>query len=394
MMNLLNNKKINKSFLFLKDYCENESFKGWDPYDGLNSKVFKALKLNKFSLTRLAWIQFFKRSPINFRKIMLVEKDYNPKGLGLFLTGYCNLYKINPNEEYLKKIIFLADKLIELKSEGYSGACWGYNFDWQSRAFFLPKQTPTVVATSFIASALLDAYEITKDKKYLDISVSSAEFILKDLNRTYKEEGFIFSYSPYDETCVYNASLLGSKILAKIYSYTKNELLLLEARKSVVACVNVQREDGAWIYGELEIQNWVDSFHTGYNLECIYEYQKYSGDTSFKEAISKGVNYYISNFFLEDGTPKYYDNKIYPIDIHAPAQFVATLYKLDLFNENRELIDKVINWTIINMQDRKIGYFYYQLKNTISSKIPYMRWAQSWMFYAFSFYNLGKKDVK
>ena len=122
-MKYLNNSKLEDSFYQLKKYCESEAFKGWDPYDGLNSKIFKLLKMDKISFFRLAWIQFFKRSPINFREIMLVEKDYNPKGLGLFLTGYCNLYKVNPNEDYLEKIIFLADKLIELKSEGYSGAC-------------------------------------------------------------------------------------------------------------------------------------------------------------------------------------------------------------------------------------------------------------------------------
>ena len=31
------------SFLKLKAYCEKEQYKGWDPYDGLNSKVFKVL---------------------------------------------------------------------------------------------------------------------------------------------------------------------------------------------------------------------------------------------------------------------------------------------------------------------------------------------------------------
>jgi rhamnogalacturonyl hydrolase YesR len=373
------------SFTKLKKYCEDENFKGWDPYDGLNSKVFKALRLDKVQFFRLAWIQLFKRNPLNLRNLMLVPKEYNPKGLGLFLTGYCNLYEIEPKEEYLKQINFLASKLIELQTKGYSGSCWGYNFDWQSRAFFLPKETPTVVATSFIASSLLDAYEITKNEKYLSTAVSSTKFILDDLNRTEKEEGFIFSYSPYDNTRVYNASLLGSKILARVYSHTKDEELFTAAKASVIACVNAQRDDGAWIYGELTIQNWVDSFHTGYNLECIYEYQKYTGDNSFDDIIEKGLGYYINNFFLEDGTPKYYDNKTYPIDIHAPAQFIATLYRLNKLKDHKKLIDNILNWTIENMQDEK-GYFYYQLKPSISSKIPYMRWAQAWMFYGMSFY--------
>jgi rhamnogalacturonyl hydrolase YesR len=384
---------MNSSFQKLKKYCENQNFKGWDPYDGLNSKVFNALYLNKVQFFRLAWIQLFKRNPINLRNLFLINKEYNPKGLGLFLTGYCNLYKIEPKKEYLNHIIFLADKLIELQSKGYSGSCWGYNFDWQSRAFFLPKTTPTVVATSFISSALLDAYDITKEEKYLNTAISSTNFIIKDLNRTPKKEGFIFSYSPYDNTRVYNASLLGSKLLARVYSYTKDVSLLKIAKDSITACANTQREDGAWIYGELKIQDWVDSFHTGYNLECIYDYQKYTGDNSFDSVIEKGLKYYLENFFLEDGTPKYYDNKTYPIDVHAPAQFIATLYKLNQLKNNKELVDKVLNWTINNMQDEK-GYFYYQLKPSKSSKIPYMRWAQAWMFYSFTYYFLEFNNDK
>jgi hypothetical protein len=384
------NSTINKAFLSLKSFCEKENFKGWDPYDGLNSKIFKTLHLDKLRLFRLAWIQLFKRNPVNLRRLLLVPKQYNAKGLALFLTGYCNLYKADPQKDYLDKINFLANKLIHLKSKGFSGACWGYNFDWQSRAFYLPKNTPTVVVTSFAASALMDAYDVTKIKIYLETALTSADFIMKDLHRTKKNKGFIFSYSPFDKTCVYNASLLGSKLLARAYSYNKDKALIKAAKGSIFACANIQRKDGAWIYGELNIQNWVDSFHTGYNLECIYEYQKYSGDLSFQSHLNRGLSYYLENFFLEDGTPKYYDNKTYPIDIHAPAQFMATLYKLELLDENKNLVDKVLNWTVKNMQDPHDGYFYYQLKKGIASKIPYMRWAQAWMFYGLSFMLLDK----
>lgn len=41
------------------------------------------------------------------------------------------------------------------------------------------------------------------------------------------------------------------------------------------------------------------------------------------------------------------------------------------------------------MQDPK-GYFYYQLKKNFNSKIPYMRWAQAWMFYAFTEFLLNE----
>lgn len=385
------NKLENNSLQNLIHYCEAEQFKGWDPYDGLNSKIFQSLPLKKNSLMRLIMIQSFKRNPLNLRKLFLVPKQYNAKGLGLFLTSYCNLYKVEKREEYYEKITFLADKLLEIRSEGYSGDCWGYNFDWQARRLFLfPKNTPTVVATCFVAYSLFDAYEITKDKKYLNSALSAVDFVVKDLNRTPKKRGFLFSYSPLNgNNTVFNASLLGSKLLARAYSYSKDEKIIALAKESVQACVDAQQEDGSWLYGELPVQNWIDSFHTGYNLEAIYEYQKYSGDYSYQNAIEKGVEYYLNNFFEEDGTPKYYHNKTYPIDIHSPAQFIVTLSRMNIFKENEELAGKVLNWTIHNMQSKK-GFFYYQLKKGISSKIPYMRWSQAWMMYALTFYKLSK----
>jgi hypothetical protein len=384
-----------QSLIKLKDYCEKENFKGWDPYDGLNSKIFQVTPLKKWEITRLAWIQAFKRSPMNLRRLFLVPKEHNAKGVGLFLTGYCNLYKywqqkgniqFGNAQEILEKIRFLSDLLIQLQSTGYSGACWGYNFDWQNRVFFQPKNTPTVVVTSFVANALFDAFEITKNKEYLKIALSACNFVEKDLNRiTISNNEFIFSYSPLDYSQVYNASLLGARLLARGYSYLQNKNWSELSINAVQTIINKQSNDGSWIYGEDKVQNWIDSFHTGYNLECIYEVMNYTENKSFTNSFNKGLKFYLSNFFLSDGTPKYYHNNTFPIDIHSPAQFIATLSKTGKLKENRELADLVLAWTIKNMQSRK-SYFFYQLKKGISSKIAYMRWAQAWMFYALTNY--------
>lgn len=375
------------SFKKLKKFCETESFKGYDPYDGLNSKLFKSIPfISKNRIARLVWIQFFKRFPFNLRPFVGIKKEYNSKGLGLFLSGYCNLYKLEPKQEHLDKINFLATELIKLKNINYSGNCWGYNFDWQARAFYQPKNTPTVVATTYISYAFLDAYDITKNNEYLKIARSACEFILKDLNRNYSEDGnFAFSYSPLDNSIVYNASLLGSKLLARVYHYTKEEELIDTAKKSVAFCCNKQNTDGSWAYGTYEFHKWIDNFHTGFNLECINDYIKYSGDKSFENNLKNGLTYYLKTFFTNEGISKYYNNSIYPIDIHAPAQLVITLSRLNKFSENKKLIDNVLKWTIENMQSDE-GYFYYQINKYFSSKIPYIRWAQAWMFYSYSEY--------
>ena len=379
--------KVQNSLLKLKDYCEKESFKGYDPYDGLNSSLFQAIPvISKNRLARLAWIQIFKRSPINFRTIAGVKKEYNSKGLGLFLSGYCNLYHNNYREEYIDKIHFFSNKLLSLRNNEWSGAAWGYNFDWQARAFFQPKNTPTVVASVFISNALLDAYEITNEEYLLDTARSTCDFILKDLYRTWDKNGnFSFSYSPLDKSVVFNASLLGSRLLSRVYSFTKEKMLIEEAKKSVQFCMDHQQADGSWSYGTLSFHQWIDNFHTAYNLECIAEYMKYSGDKNYENQLEKGFQYYINTFFTDDGIAKYYHNSMYPVDIHAPAQMVITLAKLNKFQEYKGSMDKVLTWTINNMQSEK-GFFYYHYNKHFSSKIPYMRWAQAWMFYSLSTY--------
>lgn len=394
-----------ESFLKLKQYCEREGFKGWDPYDGLNSKVFRALPLLKRSaLCRLIVIQGFKRCPINLRRLALVPKEYNAKGIGLFLQGYCNLYRLvmqrpelseqlGSGEKLLCRIKELADLLLELRSPGdYSGACWGYNFDWQARRLFLfPKYTPTVVATNFCATALMEAYEVTRQQVYLDVALSAAQFVIKDLHRTAYRDGFLFSYSPLDgNDTVFNASLLGARLLSCCYPYTKDEEYRTLARQTISACCAAQAEDGSWVYGMLPVQSWIDSFHTGYNLDALIAYQELTGDISFADHIERGLSYYLEHFFEADGTPKYYHDRTYPIDIHCPGQLFVSLARLHRYDEHRELVDRVMAWTISRMQDKK-GYFYYQMKPGLSSKIPYMRWSNAFMFCAMSYYLLNKE---
>ena len=149
---------------------------------------------------------------------------------------------------------------------------------------------------------------------------------------------------------------------------------------------------GPWVYGLLPTQGWIDSFHTGYNLDAIAHYQRFCNDTQFEPYLTKGLNYYLSNFFLKDGTPKYYHDKTYPIDIHCPGQLWVTLSSMDEWSKNIELTEKVMNWAIDNMQDKK-GFFYYQLKQGMSSKISYMRWSNAFMFNAMSYYLKQNKEV-
>lgn len=331
---------------------------------------------------RILLIQFLKRSPLNLRKLLFIKEDHNPKGLGLFLSAMTRLYTHCGDERYKKLAYRFIDLLWDKQSPGYSGACWGYNFDWQSKAFFLPQYTPTVVATSFVANAFLDAYQAFKEERFLRIARSSCDFVCHDLNRTYENESFCFSYSPLDKTIIHNANILGAHLLARTASFTGDDELEKTAGDSMKFVIDHQNSDGSWYYGTQAYHRWIDNFHTGFVLESLFHYINFTSQHELRSKLVRGLKFYRENFFLSDGTPKYYHNRIYPIDIHSCAQSIITLVELGSVSEqNQPLAEKVALWTLANMRDSK-GYFYFQKRILLTDRIAYMRWSQAWMLKA------------
>lgn len=376
---------INSSLQRMKEYLESEDFKGYDPYDALNSPILKLFSFHS-RLLRIASIQTLKKFPINLRPFFIIKKDYNPKGVGLFLWGYTKLFKAEKNPEYLKRIRFFLGLLEGLKSDGYSGNGWGYNFDWQSRAFFVPKFTPTIVNSSFIGHALIDTYRITGLQKAIDMALLIKDFILNDLNRTKENNTLCFSYTPIDHTTVHNANLLGASLLIRLFKYSKDDKLKNVALSSLAYSMRYQKDDGSWKYAETDYQGWIDSFHTGFNLQSLLYFLEDGYADEYRSSFEKGVRFYQNNFFLNDGTPKYYHDKIYPIDVHCPAQAVVFFSRMGkLFGA---FTKKVLGWMISNMQD-ETGYFYFQKKKYYTNKISYIRWSQAWAFHALTEYKMN-----
>lgn len=371
---------IENHYKTLKE-CE---FKGFDLYDGLESRVFKNSPFFKSRLFRLAWIQFFKCSPVNFRSVFLVPKGYNSKGLSLFIRGLLNLYRSSKKDEYLKDAYRLADIITSQKAENRDYFCLGYNFFWESRSFSVPPFTPNLIVSSFVAHAFMDLYDIDRNQMWLDYSLGIGEFVETELKLFESDKEIIFGYIPGENTIVHNVNLMGGRLFARLYSYTKEEKYREYAIKSARYSINSQRDDGAWVYGESDHLRWVDNFHTGFNLVALSDTQKYIAAERWGESMTKGLEYHLERHFLEDMTPKYYDYKLYPIDIHNFAQGIDTFLTFGYENTARKLLEKSIEL----MWNSKKNYFYYQKKRWYTNKIDYIRWSQAWMFYAMTKYQV------
>jgi hypothetical protein len=359
----------------LDAYCRARDYQGWDLFDGLNSRLFRASPLYRCRSCRLAWIQLFKRSPVNLRALARVPVGTNPKGLALFASGLVALRRLDEARALLERLLAMA-------SPGEKHTCWGYDFPWQARAFFVPTGKPNMVATTFAASALLDGHAVLGEPRWLEAARSGCSFMLDQLILHEDAETLCFGYIPGEDARVHNANLLGAALLGRVYALTGEHALLEKSRKAVAYTMRALDADGFWPYGERGHHRFIDNFHTGFNLVAMRQWMDATGDRSHEAAVVRAYRAYRDNFWLEDGRPKYFHDRLYPIDIHCSAQGIVTFLRLaDYDTGSAESARRAASWAITHMQD-EAGWFYYQQTRWYTNRIAYMRWAQAWMFYA------------
>lgn len=337
----------------LHNYCTAREWRGYDPYDGLNSPVAWVLP-GKFG--RQAWTQLHRRSWVNFRPLCGIKPTLNPKAVALFAMGGGDA------------------KLLELLGtlRNPDGG-WGYPFDWQSRAFFARRGTSNLICTAFAAKAFQTCHpersegsqslsqertteEILRSAQNDKLVESARHFIEHDLLRERGSEHWI-TYIPGSDTQVHNINMIGAALLGR--------------RDCMEFSVKRQRPDGSWWYGEAANQHWIDNFHTGY---CLVALEEMGG---FEEATRRGFEYWDRTFWREDGRPVYHHDGRGPADIHCSAQGIVTYLAFgDLEKANR-----VARWAVENMWDER-GFFWYQRGCCWTNRICYLRWAQAWMYYA------------
>ena len=370
--------------LKLLAYCRSNEWAGYDPYDALNSGLFKALPFLNSRVPRLVLTQALKRSPVNLRSLLQVPRTQNPKALALFLSSLIKLRRmgLQDRQELQELIAFMIERLRALRSVGIPYWCWGYSFPWQTRTIVVPLGAPNLVCTSFVANALLDAWEHSRDSRCLDMALSASEYILNELYWT--EGGTVgFSYPlPCLRSQVHNANFLAAALLCRVYAHTRDEKFLLPALRVARCSAGKQHPDGSWPYGETPSQQWIDNFHTGYNLCALQAMGRYAATTEFNVVLRRGFEFYRRHFFRADGSVRYYHDRTYPIDIHCVAQSIITLVTLkDIGPGSLPLAHSVLGWALTHLWDDR-GFFYYRVLRSHTNRISYMRWSQAWMLLA------------
>jgi hypothetical protein len=327
-----------------------------------------------------------KLSPVNLRPVLRIPPERNAKAIGLVASGYARLSAArrdeSSREEGQRWLRWLVDQ-----STADIGLGWGYHFDVQTRFFFYERGTPNVIVTSFIAHALLDGMELLDEAEWGEQARRVCEFLTRRLLDESVEQPY-FRYLPAERELVHNANALGCSVLARTAKLTGDEELLTPVRAALPVTLGAQRPDGAWGYAESDGRGWVDNFHTGYVLEALAMCEH--AGLPVRTALERGVDYWEHDLFLHDGTPKYYDDHLLPIDTHNHAQAIETWLSVASWRDGAlERAERCASQLVRDWLEPD-GHIGFQRRRLWTSRVPFVRWTTAPAFRALARLELAR----
>ena len=372
---------IAQSVAAVRAWVEDRHYQGYDPGDGLTSFLRPLAGGNLFAerlLQQAIW-----KSPVNLRPLVGVVPLDSTKGRGFMAGGYLQLHAATGDESCRTRAGECLEWLDRARETGYAGHCWGNHFDFSTRSGCMRAHTPTIVWTSLIGHAFIDAYERFGDPRHLEVGESICRWVLT-LPREQTATGTCLSYTGVFQNSVHNSNLLGAGILARTWKHRPRKEYLAVAREAARYSCSRQRPDGSWWYGEDPKYRWIDNFHTGYNLDSLKFYVDSSGDERFRPQLQRGYEFFKTTFFDASGRPRYYHDRTYPVDIQCAAQAIDTFCRFaDEDPQALAQAQRIAGWTITHMQGDD-GHFHYRQYPGLTARTPYFHWGQATMFRALS----------
>jgi hypothetical protein len=358
----------------VRGWGEARDWRGYDPYDALNSPLAPLLTVGT-PLGKRVLTQAVKHAPLNLRPLLRIPVGHNAMAIALVASGYTRL-AAGGDESAAAFARRWLDWLVENHTGGDAFA-WGYHFPVQTRFFGYDRGTPNAIATSFAAHALLDGLELLGDRRYAAPLHAAARFVNDEL--LVESSSPYFRYLRREEELVHNANLLVAGFLARARRALDDEGIAAPVCETVQTTLAAQRDDGSWPYAEAPGYRWVDNFHTAYVLESL----SYCVDVPrVREALERGYAYWMAHLFLPDGSPRFATDRVYPHDAQAYSQAVEThVAMIGLIAAAYDYACRAAEVLVAAMVAPN-GAVYFQRRRWWTNRVAFVRWSAAPTFRA------------
>jgi hypothetical protein len=356
----------------IRAWGEARDWRGYDPYDALNSPVAHVFDKGP-ALGRRALTQAVKLSPVNLRPLLGIKPAWNAKAIALVASAYVRL--AHGGDESARSH---AERWLAWLADSSAEGGWGYHFPVQTRLFAYERGTPNTIATCFCAQAFLDAWELLGWDDAAGPALDARAFLVDRMLHTGPRPHF--RYLEREDELVHNANLLACAVLARSSRLAGRSSLFDPAQEPVKVTLAAQRPDGSWPYADGVGHDWVDNFHTAYVLDALVECEVAMPDATAQ--LDLGVGFWERELFLGDGTPKYFPQRLLPVDAHCYATAVDTWLSLGRRRPDAlERAERTALLLVERMLDPR-GFVHFQRRRLWTSRVPLVRWTTAPSFRA------------
>ena len=318
-----------------------------------------------------------------------------------YAMGFASLYQTTSDRTYLEKAVHFLNVLRETRCKQFKEYCWGYPFDWVTRAGVIKEQTPLITTTPYCYEAFLqigsvcdrqsDLRHLTSDLCAMEIVESIARHAVNDIKdfRT-SETVSSCSYTPSDEGGVINAAAYRAFLLTSASVVFSNDDYWKIAERNLNFVLENQNPDGSWPYAMDGVRDFVDHFHTCFVMKALAKIHALTGHEACGTALAKGVVYYLENLFDDDRLPKPFSKAprltVYKRELYDCAECINLCLLLrDRFPRLETTLKTVVEEILKNWV-KPDGSFRSRRLHLGWDNVPMHRWGQAQMFRSLAFY--------
>lgn len=304
-----------------------------------------------------------------------------------YAMGFTLLEGIHGGRGHYQRALHFLEVLRETRCPGYDEYCWGYPFDWQTRAGVLKAGTPLITTLPYVYEAFSQIYTMDGDEQWLQVMRSIAEHAAKSYRDVMLAPDIAScGYTPAEDDPggVVNASAYRSFLLTKAGIELSEPRYLELARRNLNFVLASQNENGSWYYSVDGERDFVDHFHTCFVLKALAKIEQLTGCSQCRSAVERGISYYLENLCDEHGLPVPFSKAprltVYRRELYDCAECVNLAVLLHgRFPQLDEVLSNVITELMARWQ-KADGSFRARQLLAGWDNVPMHRWAQSQVF--------------
>jgi len=313
-----------------------------------------------------------------------------------YAMGFAFLARAFGDQKGHAQAVHFLRELEKARCPGYENLCWGYPFDWETRTGTIRQGTPLITTTPYVYEAFREVYAVDSNPSWRAAMASIAQHAIKDIKDIpYSTTASTSSYTPFDNGGVINASAYRASLLAYASEDLSDEKYWAIGERNLNFVLETQRPDGSWFYSVDGARDFVDHFHTCFVLKALAKIQKTRPSEPCRQAILKGIEYYLANLLDERGLPKPFSKAprmtVYRRELYDYAECLNLCV---LLRRDIPELNKVLERVVQDVHDRWLksdGSFRSRELWLGWDNVPMHRWAQSQMFRSLSLFVLDEK---